>query len=49
MKGKSDTPAAHYIFDIAEDATKLSQANADIFRRFVAKILYISKSARPDI
>ena len=49
MKGESATPAAHHLFDIAEDATKLSQANTDIFHHFVALLLYLSKRARPDI
>ena len=49
MKGESATPAAHHLFDIAEDATKISQADADIFHYFVAQLLYLSKRARPDI
>ena len=49
MKSESATPAAHHLFDIAEDATKQSQANADLFRHFVAQLLYPSKRARPDI
>ena len=49
MKGESSTPAAHHLFDIAEDATKLSQADADLFHHFVAQLLYLSKRARPDI
>ena len=49
MKGESATPAAHHLFDIAEDTTKLSQADADLFHHFVAQLLYISKRARPDI
>ena len=49
IKGESATPDAHHIFDIAEDATKLSQAGADIFHHFVAQLLYFSKRARPDI
>ena len=49
MKGESATPAAHHLFDIAEDATKLSKADADIFHHFVAQPLNISKRARPDI
>ena len=36
-------------FYIAEDATKLSQADADLFHHFVAQLLYLSKRARPDI
>ena len=49
MKGKSATPAAHHLFDIAEDATKISQADTDIFHHFVAQLLYLSDRARPDI
>ena len=49
MKGESATPAAHHLFDITEDATKLSQAEADLFHNFLSKLLYLSKSARPDI
>ena len=41
MKGESATPAAHHLFDIAEDATILSQTNADLFRHFVEQLLYI--------
>ena len=49
MKGESSKTAAHYLFDIAEDATKLSQADAYLFHHFVAQLLYLSKRARPDI
>ena len=31
MKGVSATPAARHLFYIAEDATKLSRTNADLF------------------
>ena len=49
MKGKSATPAAHHLFDILQDETKLSQADTDLFHHFVAQLLYLSKRARPDI
>ena len=49
MKGESATTAAHHPFDISEDATKLSQADEDIFHHFVAQLLYISKRACPEI
>ena len=49
MKGESATPAAHQNFDIAEDSTKLSQDDTDLFRHFLAQLLYLSKRARPDI
>ena len=35
MKGESATPAAYHLFDIAEDATKLSQSDTYIFHHFV--------------
>ena len=49
MKGESDTPAAHHLFDIEEDATKLSQSDADLFHHFLAQLIYLSKRARSDI
>ena len=49
MKGGSAIPYAHHLFNIAEYATKLSQVDSDLFRHFVAQLLYLSKRARPDI
>ena len=49
MKGESATPAAHQLFYIAEDATKISQADADLFHQFVAQLIYLSKRSLPDI
>ena len=49
MKGESATHAAHHLFYIAEDTTKISQADADLFRYFVAQLIYLSKRARLDI
>ena len=49
MRGESATYAAHHIFYIAEDATKLSQADAEPFHHFVAQTIYLSKMSRPDI
>ena len=49
MNWESSTPAAHHLFDIAEDVTKLSQADVDLFHYFVAQLLYLSKRARPYI
>ena len=48
MKGESATPAAHHLFDITEDATKISKSDADLFHHFVAQLLYLSKRERPD-
>ena len=49
MKGESATPAVHHLFYIAEDATKLSQDDEDLFHLFVAQLLYLSKRAFLDI
>ena len=49
MKRESAIPAAHHLFDIAEDATKLSQVDADLFHHFVAQLLYLSKKEHPGI
>ena len=49
MKGESDTPAAHHLFDISEYATTLSQDDTDLFHHFVAQLLYLSKRSLPDI
>ena len=49
IKGESATPSVHHLFDIAENATKLSQADADIFHHFVAQLLHLSERALPDI
>ena len=49
MKGDSSKPAAHHLFDISEDTTKLSQYGADLFHHFVAQLLHLSKRARPNI
>ena len=49
MKGESATPAAHHLFDIAEDATKLSKAYAYLFHHFVAQLLYMPNRSHPDI
>ena len=49
MKGESSTPAAHHLFDIAEDTTKLSQNDTDIFHHFIEHILYLSKRSHPKI
>ena len=49
MKGKSDTPTAHHLFYIAEDETKISQADADIFHHCLAQLLYLSKRSLPYI
>ena len=41
MKGESATLEAHTFFDTVEDATKLTQTDADLLNHFVAQILYL--------
>ena len=48
MNRGSATPAAHHLFGISKDKTKLSQTDADIFHHFVSQLLYLSKRASPD-
>ena len=49
MKGKSSTPASHHLFEISEDATKLSHSDAELLHHFVAQLLYLSKGDCPEI
>ena len=49
VKGESATPATHHLFDIVEDATRLSQSDADLFNNFVAQLIYFSKGKCTDI
>ena len=49
MKGVLVSPTAHHPFNIAEDVTKLSQVDSDIFHHFLAQLLYLSKRALTDI
>ena len=41
IKGESATPSSYHLFDIAEDKTKISQADSDLFHHFVAQLLYL--------
>jgi hypothetical protein len=43
------TPAADHLFQIDETATKLSEEMGKIYHNFVAKCLFLTKRARPDI
>ena len=44
------TPAAAHLFDTEEDnPALLSEEDATLFHHIVAKLLYLSKRARPDI
>jgi hypothetical protein len=48
-KSAANTPAAEHLFKVNEEATSLDQEQATIFHNFVAKCLFLTKRARPDI
>ena len=43
------TPAKNCLFSIDSSSPLLSESQADLFHRLVAKLLYLSKHGRPDI
>ena len=49
MKGESETPIAHHLFDTSDDATKLFRTDAGLLHHFLEQLLYLSKLARSDI
>ena len=49
IKGESETPAKHQLFDIVEDATKPSWTDADLFRQFLTHILYLENRSHTDL
>ena len=49
MKGVAVTPAASHLNEVNDKAEKLSDAKRDTFHHLTAKLLYLSKRARPDL
>jgi hypothetical protein len=49
MAGESATPAANHLFTIRGEPVHLSAASSDMFHTNTAKLLFVSKRARPDI
>ena len=49
MKGPSSTPAAGHLFQVNENAEKLSAMDAVLYHHLVAKLLYLGKRTRPDL
>ena len=43
------TPAAAHLFEVDEEGTKLEEPKRQKFHRLTAKLLYVSRRARPDI
>ena len=42
------TPAASMLFDVRDDAPKLDATEAEFFKSYVAKLLYLAKRVRPE-
>ena len=42
-------PAAKWLFTIKPDAKPLEESKGDVYRSFVAKLLWVEKRSRPDI
>ena len=49
LNGKVTTPANDNLFKVSEDVTPLGPAKAEVLHTFVAKALFLTKRARPDI
>jgi hypothetical protein len=49
MWGVAATPAADHLFQVNEDGNKLKEADAQYFHTMTAKLLFLSKRARPDV
>ena len=49
MSGTVRSPASSHLFDVNDDAEKLSTELSDFFHHIVAKLLFLCKRARPDI
>ena len=49
MKGVSSTPASNHLFTTDRKAQEIPKDEAELFHHLVAKLLYLSKRARPDL
>jgi hypothetical protein len=49
MAGESATPAANHPFQVNGDAERLDEPTAQLFHHNMARLLFISKRARPDV
>eukprot|EP00957_Ditylum_brightwellii_P125660 9578405-Ditylum_brightwellii.AAC.1 len=47
--GEAATPAANHLHEVNADGTKLSDEDSELFHHNMAKLLFLSKRARPDI
>ena len=49
IKGSAATPALDHLFDVRDNAVKLSPADRKVFHSRVMKLMYLAKRVRPDI
>ena len=49
LDGLAATPAANHLFEVNDEAAKLSETESLLYHHNTAKLLYLSKRARPDI
>jgi hypothetical protein len=49
MNGKAANPASDHLFKVNEECDKLNPETNDFFHRTVARLLFASKRARPDL
>jgi hypothetical protein len=49
MAGEAATPAANHLFEVNNQPVLLSKERSDMFHHHTAKLLFLSKRARPDI
>ena len=49
LVGPVATPAANHLFEVNDEAEKLSEKEALLYHHHTEKLLYLSKRARPDI
>jgi hypothetical protein len=49
MDGVAATPAAAHLFTVNENVVPLDGAASDLFHHYTAKLLFLSRRARPDI
>jgi hypothetical protein len=49
MAGEAASPAANHLFTINQEPVLLNEENSEMFHHHTAKLLFLSKIARPDI
>ena len=47
--GRAETPAYNHLFDVEKESEKPNKEYGSLFNHLVAKLLYVSNRASPDI